>query len=104
MKHLHEGAERIAYTIRGHSTNQALLAFQAVKHVHWFPTNFGPLTVRLTLALPESYARMSPVMAKKFLCLVVNGKVANNEALRAAVAQQRGFGHRVEVHVTWEGG
>jgi len=43
-------------------------------------------------------------MAKKFLCLVVNGKVANNEALRAAVAQQRGFGHRVEVHVTWEGG
>ena len=43
-------------------------------------------------------------MAKKFLCLVVNGKVANNEALRAAVAQQRGLGHRVEVHVTWEGG
>jgi lipid kinase YegS len=47
---------------------------------------------------------MSPVMAKKFLCLVVNGKVANSEALRTAVAQQRGLGHRVEVHVTWEGG
>jgi len=43
-------------------------------------------------------------MAKKFLRLVVNGKVANSEALRAAVAQQRGLGHRVEVHVTWEGG
>jgi hypothetical protein len=38
------------------------------------------------LALPESYARMSPVMAKKFLRLVVNGKVANSEALRTAVA------------------
>ena len=47
---------------------------------------------------------MSPVMAKKFLRLVVNGKVANSEALRAAVAQQRGLGHRVEVHVTWESG
>jgi YegS/Rv2252/BmrU family lipid kinase len=43
-------------------------------------------------------------MAKKFLRLVVNGKVANSEALRAAVAQQRGLGHRVEVHVTWESG
>jgi lipid kinase YegS len=47
---------------------------------------------------------MSPVITKKFLRLVVNGKVANNEALRAAVAQQRGLGHRVEVQVTWEGG
>jgi diacylglycerol kinase family enzyme len=43
-------------------------------------------------------------MAKKFLRLAVNGKVAKNEALRAAVARQRGLGHRVEVHVTWEGG
>jgi diacylglycerol kinase family enzyme len=47
---------------------------------------------------------MSPVIAKKSLRLVVNGKVANNEALRAAVAQQRGLGHGVEVRVTWEGG
>jgi hypothetical protein len=30
-------------------------------------------------------------MAKKFLRLVVNGKVANSEALRAAVAQQCGL-------------
>jgi diacylglycerol kinase family enzyme len=43
-------------------------------------------------------------MAKKFLRLVVNCKIANSEALRAAVTQQRGLGHRVEVHVTWEGG
>jgi len=43
-------------------------------------------------------------MAKRFLRLVVNGKVANTEALRAAVAQQRGLGHRVELRVTWEGG
>lgn len=47
---------------------------------------------------------MNLVMAKKFLRLVVNGKVASTEALRTAVAQQRGLGHRVEVYVTWEGG
>jgi predicted polyphosphate/ATP-dependent NAD kinase len=69
-----------------------------------FLLTLGPLTVRPTLALPESCARMSPVMAKKFLRLVVNGKVANSEALRTAVAQQRGLGHRVEVYVTWERG
>ena len=43
-------------------------------------------------------------MAKKFLRLLVNGKIANSGALRAAVAQQRWLGHRVEVLVTWEGG
>ena len=44
------------------------------------------------------------VMAKKYLRLIVNGKVVGCEALRAAVVRQRGLGHRVEVHVTWEGG
>src|ERR1700722_18763511 len=43
-------------------------------------------------------------MAKKYLRLIVNGKVVGSEALRAAVVRQRGLGHRVEVHVTWEGG
>ena len=43
-------------------------------------------------------------MAKKYLRLIVNGKVVGCEALRAAVVRQRGLGHRVEVHVTWEGG
>jgi lipid kinase YegS len=43
-------------------------------------------------------------MAMKSLRLVVNGKVASSEALRAAVGRQRGLGHRVEVRVTWEAG
>lgn len=36
--------------------------------------------------------------------LILNGKVAPNDALRAAVAWQRNAGHRVEVRVTWENG
>ena len=34
--------------------------------------------------------------------LILNGKVAGNDALRAAVARQRKAGHRIEVRVTWE--
>jgi lipid kinase YegS len=34
--------------------------------------------------------------------LILNGKVAGNDALRAAVARQRATGHRIEVRVTWE--
>lgn len=36
--------------------------------------------------------------------LIVNGKVAANDAIRAAVAQQRKAGHRIDVRVTWEKG
>jgi lipid kinase YegS len=36
--------------------------------------------------------------------LILNGKVAGNDALRAAVARQRTAGHRIEVRVTWEMG
>src|SRR5262245_18546943 len=36
--------------------------------------------------------------------LILNGKVAGNEALRAAVARQRAAGHRIDVRVTWEKG
>jgi len=36
--------------------------------------------------------------------LVLNGKVAANDALRAAVARHRKAGHRIEVRVTWEKG
>jgi lipid kinase YegS len=36
--------------------------------------------------------------------LILNGKVAGNDALRAAVARQRAAGHRIEVRVTWEKG
>jgi lipid kinase YegS len=36
--------------------------------------------------------------------LILNGKVAGNDILRAAVARQRATGHRIEVRVTWEKG
>src|SRR5215510_10975075 len=36
--------------------------------------------------------------------LILNGKVAQNDALRAAVAWQRALRHRIEVRVTWEKG
>jgi lipid kinase YegS len=36
--------------------------------------------------------------------LILNGKVAGNDALRAAVVGQREAGHRIEVRVTWEKG
>jgi len=36
--------------------------------------------------------------------LILNGKVAGNDALRAAVARQRKAGHCIEVRVTWEKG
>src|SRR5215472_3314850 len=36
--------------------------------------------------------------------LILNGKVAENNALRAAVARHRAAGHRIEVQVTWEAG
>ena len=36
--------------------------------------------------------------------LILNGKVAGNDALRAAVAWQRALRHRIDVRVTWEKG
>jgi lipid kinase YegS len=36
--------------------------------------------------------------------LILNGKVAGNDALRTAVVQQRALGHSIEVRVTWEKG
>jgi lipid kinase YegS len=36
--------------------------------------------------------------------LILNGKVAANEVLRAAVARHRAAGHHIEVRVTWEAG
>src|SRR5215475_11105378 len=40
----------------------------------------------------------------KTVHLILNGKVAANEVLRAAVARYRAAGHRIEVRVTWERG
>jgi lipid kinase YegS len=36
--------------------------------------------------------------------LILNGKVADNDALRTAVARQRAAAHSIEVRVTWEKG
>src|SRR3954463_7070921 len=36
--------------------------------------------------------------------LILNGKTAANDALKAAVGRQRKAGHRIEVRVTWEKG
>jgi lipid kinase YegS len=41
---------------------------------------------------------------RKRVHLILNGKVAGNDALRAAVARQRAAGHRIEVRVTGEKG
>ncbi len=43
-------------------------------------------------------------VTRRFLRLIVNGKVAGDPALRAAVEQVRELGHRVDVRVTWEAG
>ena len=36
--------------------------------------------------------------------LILNGKAAGNDALRAAVVRQREVGHIIEVRVTWKKG
>ena len=47
---------------------------------------------------------MKTKVGSKRVQLIVNGKVAANDVLRAAVARQRKAGHRIEVRVTWENG
>jgi lipid kinase YegS len=47
---------------------------------------------------------MNTKRRSKRVRLILNGKVAGNDALRAAVARQRAAGHRIEVRVTWEKG
>jgi lipid kinase YegS len=49
-------------------------------------------------------ARMNTTTRTKRVQLILNGKVAGNDALRAAIARQREAGHRIEVQVTWEQG
>src|SRR5215475_8941743 len=41
---------------------------------------------------------------RKRALLILNGKVAGNDALRAAVVGQREAGHRIQIRVTWEKG
>ena len=47
---------------------------------------------------------MKTKAGSKRVLLILNGKVAANDALRAAVARQREAGHSIEVRVTWENG
>ena len=53
--------------------------------------------------IKRSYLRMT-TLVERSLRLIVNGKAAGNQALRAAVGTIRGEGVRLEVRVTWEGG
>jgi lipid kinase YegS len=45
---------------------------------------------------------MKSKQRSKRVHLILNGKVAGSDALRAAVAQHRAAGHHIEVRVTWE--
>jgi lipid kinase YegS len=47
---------------------------------------------------------MKTKAGSKRVLLILNGKVAANDALRTAVARQREAGHSTEVRVTWEKG
>jgi lipid kinase YegS len=47
---------------------------------------------------------MNTKARRKRVQLILNGKVAENDALRTAVARHRTAGHRIEVRVTWEKG
>src|SRR6266496_6436226 len=47
---------------------------------------------------------MKSKLRSKRVDLILNGKVAGDDALRAAVSRQRAAGHRIEVRVTWEKG
>ena len=47
---------------------------------------------------------MNTKTRRKRVHLVLNGKAAGSDALRAAVARQRKVGHHIDVRVTWEKG
>jgi lipid kinase YegS len=47
---------------------------------------------------------MKTKAGNKRVRLILNGKVAGNDVLRAAVARQRALRHRIDVRVTWERG
>jgi lipid kinase YegS len=47
---------------------------------------------------------MKTKAGNKIVQLILNGKVAANDALRVAIVRQRQAGHRIDVRVTWENG
>jgi lipid kinase YegS len=47
---------------------------------------------------------MKTKAGRKRVCLILNGKVAANDTLRAAISRQREAGHYIDVRVTWEKG
>ena len=54
--------------------------------------------------LNRTAVSMQSKLRRKRVQLILNGKVAANNALRAAVARHRKAGHRIEARVTWEKG
>jgi len=59
---------------------------------------------RRTLFQTAVAISMKSKLRSKRVHLILNGKVAENDALRAAVAGQRALRHRIDVRVTWERG
>jgi lipid kinase YegS len=53
---------------------------------------------------PTGPVSMKSKQGSKRVYLILNGKVAGNDDLRAAVAWQRALRHRIDVRVTWERG
>ena len=63
-----------------------------------------PILLKGEHLLESRAGRMNTKRRSKRVHLIVNGKVAENDALRAAVAWQRALRHRIDVRVTWEKG
>ena len=59
---------------------------------------------RRTLFQTAVAISMKSKLRSKRVHLILNGKVAGNDDLRAAVAWQRALRHRIDVRVTWERG
>ena len=62
------------------------------------------LRTRANTSWAAALAVMKSKTKNRRVRLILNGKVAGNDALRAAVARQRKAGHCIEVRVTWEKG
>jgi len=67
------------------------------------------LIARLPMLVTEAntfwrfaFVSMKTRLRSKKVRLILNGKVAGNDALRNAVERHRAAGHRIEVRVTWE--
>src|SRR5262249_60169542 len=70
---------------------------------HFLLAGWAILLTRANTLVSASASMNTKRMSKSVL-LILNGKAAENDALRAAVAWQRALRHRIDVRVTWERG